>query len=297
MSRLVLGKPARVRRFALVRLPGVRFEAQSLAALWKKCSSESSLLSWVSTGRAQTTQSGYGSPCFAERHWSTNVAIWFRGEFIRGALCLRNSGRAIEIESRSVMTAKKSTMALGQHVYGVGMMTLGLACLAFGDFLPGQTVPDNFPARTVLAYIAGAFMVIAAAAVEWRRTAVWGAAALTGYYAVFVLVLMNGRLLLSNYAAYGTYEGISMQLAIAASGLIVYATAAQLDSKIDPALAARLSRLGQLAFGVCALIWGGAHFVYMNLTAPLVPKWLPPGQLFWGYITGGVASSPPAWRS
>ena len=166
------------------------------------------------------------------------------------------------------------------------MMALGLACLAFGEFDPGQPVPEHFPYRTVLAYVAGAFLVVAAAAVEWRRTAVWGAAALTGYYVVFVLLLMNGRLLLTNYAVYGTYEGIAMQLAIAASGLIVYATAARIDLQIDAALAARLSRLGQLAFGVCSLIWGGAHFIYMNLTAPLVPKWLPPGQVFWGYVTG-----------
>ncbi len=34
------------------------------------------------------------------------------------------------------------------------------------------------------------------------------------------------------------------------------------------------------------MIWGGAHFVYMSLTAPLVPRWLPPGQVFWGYLTG-----------
>jgi uncharacterized membrane protein len=74
-----------------------------------------------------------------------------------------------------------------------------------------------------------------------------------------------------------------MQLAIAASALIVYATTAQ----IDRVLTVRLTRMGQVAFGVCSLIWGGAHFVYMNLTAPLVPKWLPPGQVFWGYLTGG----------
>jgi len=37
---------------------------------------------------------------------------------------------------------------------------------------------------------------------------------------------------------------------------------------------------------VCALLFGGAHFAYMNLTAPLVPKWLPPSQEFWGYATG-----------
>jgi uncharacterized membrane protein len=77
-----------------------------------------------------------------------------------------------------------------------------------------------------------------------------------------------------------------MQLAFAASGLIVFVITAKIDARIDAALAARLSHLGQMTFGVCTLIWGGAHFIYMNLTAPLVPKWLPPGQVFWGYVTG-----------
>jgi uncharacterized membrane protein YphA (DoxX/SURF4 family) len=180
------------------------------------------------------------------------------------------------------MTAGNMTVALGWRVYGLGVMALGLACLAFGAFDPGQPVPANFPARTLLAYACGAFMVVAAAAVEWRRTAPWGAAAVTVYYTFFVVILMNGRLLLRGYAVFGTYENIAEQLAIAAGGLIVYAGAA----RIDAALAARLTRLGRLAFGVCALIFGGAHFVYMNLTAPLVPKWLPPTQEFWGYATG-----------
>jgi uncharacterized membrane protein YphA (DoxX/SURF4 family) len=180
------------------------------------------------------------------------------------------------------MAAEKTTMAFGWRVYGLGVMAVGMACLAFGDFDSGQPVPENFPARTVLAYAAGAFIVVAAAAVEWRRTAVWGAAALTAYYALFDVILMNGRLLLTNYAEYVTYENIAIQLAIAAGGLIVYASTA----RIDASLAARLTRLGRLAFGVCALVFGGAHFVLMNLTAPLVPKWLPPTQEFWGYATG-----------
>jgi uncharacterized membrane protein YphA (DoxX/SURF4 family) len=33
-------------------------------------------------------------------------------------------------------------------------------------------------------------------------------------------------------------------------------------------------------------LFGGAHFAYMNMTAPLVPQWLPPNQVFWGYATG-----------
>jgi hypothetical protein len=180
------------------------------------------------------------------------------------------------------MTAEKTTMAFGWRVYGLGVMALGTACLVFGDFDPGQPVPGNFPSRTALAYAAGAFMLVAAAAVEWRRTAAWGAAALTVYYALLVVILMNGRLLLTRYAAFVTYEDIAMQLSIAAGGLIVYAATAS----IDAALAARLTRLGRLAFGVCALVFGGAHFAYMHHTAELVPKWLPPTQEFWGYATG-----------
>jgi len=173
-------------------------------------------------------------------------------------------------------------MAFGWRVYGLGVMALGIDCLAWGDFVLGQPVPRDFPARTALAYAAGAFMLVAGAAVEWRRTAAWGAAALTAYYALVVVILMNGRVLLAHFAEFVAYSGIAEQLAIAAGGLIVYAG----HAGIDAALAARLTRLGQLAIGICALLFGGAHFVYMNLTAPLVPKWLPPGQEFWGYATG-----------
>ena len=173
-------------------------------------------------------------------------------------------------------------MAVGWRVYGLAVMALGAVCLALGDFDAGQPVPDEFPHRTALAYSAAAFMLIAGAAVAWRRTVVWGAAALVAYYALVVLVLMNGPVVLAHYAEYGTYEGLAEAVAIAAAGLIVFATSA----RIDAVLAARLTRLGQLAFGVCALVFGGAHFVYMNLTAPLVPKWLPPTQVFWGYATG-----------
>jgi len=173
-------------------------------------------------------------------------------------------------------------MAWGWRVYGVGVMALGMVCLAWGDFVLGQPVPKGFPIRTALAYAAGAFLLVAGGAVEWRRTAAWGAAALTAYYALIVVMLMNGRLLLAHYAQFGTYSGIAEQLSIAAGGLIVYASTANLN--VAPAV--RLTRLGRWAFGVCALLFGGAHFVYMNLTAPLVPKWLPPGQEFWGYATG-----------
>ncbi|HEY3777680.1 MAG TPA: hypothetical protein VGL35_06455 [Rhizomicrobium sp.] len=180
------------------------------------------------------------------------------------------------------MTANKTATGFGSHVLGAGVMAMGVVCLVWGKFDPGQAVPGGFPDRAALAYAAAALMLVCGAAVAWRRTATWGAAALTAYYTLIVVILMDGRGVIAHYAEFGSYSNVAEQLAIAAAALIVYAGSA----RIDAAHAARLTRLGLVVFGICAILFGGAHFFYMNLTAPLVPKWLPPGQLFWGYATG-----------
>jgi len=145
------------------------------------------------------------------------------------------------------MTGGKTTMEFGWRVYGLGVMALGIVCLTWGNFDSGQPVPKDFPDRTALAYAAAAFMFVAGAAVEWRRTAAWAAAALSAYYALIVVLLMGGRVVLRHPAEFGAYSGTAEQLAIAAAALIIYAA----NARIDAVLAARLTRVGQVAFGVC----------------------------------------------
>jgi uncharacterized membrane protein len=174
------------------------------------------------------------------------------------------------------------TTGYGWRFYGLGIVALGLVCLAFGDFHPGQPVPKDFPARTALAYLVAVFMLVAGAAIEWRRTRTIAAATLAAYFGIVVVLLLNGRVWLAHIAEFGPYESIAIELAITIGALIVYATTANLDAR----KAARIVRAAQIAFGACLLVFGAAHFVYMNLTAPLVPKWLPPSQEFWGYVTG-----------
>ncbi len=186
------------------------------------------------------------------------------------------------VRRAEVMTKAETTRAFGWRVYGLGVVALGIVCLAWGDFDPGQPVPKGFPDRTILAYAAAVFTLVAGAAVEWRRTAAWGAAVLTVYYALIVVILMNGRVVLAHHAEYGSYSGAAEQLAIAAAGLIVYAA----NANIDAARAARLMRVGQLGFGVCVLLFGGAHFFYLDITISFVPKWLGPTREFWAYATG-----------
>jgi uncharacterized membrane protein YphA (DoxX/SURF4 family) len=190
--------------------------------------------------------------------------------------------RALAIEGERAMTVEKTPIAIGWRVFGLSVAAMGAVNLALGDFDAGQPVPDNFPARPALAYAAALFLLVAGIAIARRRTASWGAAALTAYYTLVVVILMNGAVVLANYGVYGAYSTSAEMLAIAAAGLIVYAA----NASIDAALAKRLTRLAQLTFGVCALLFGGAHFFYLNLTVPLIPKWLPPSREFWAYATG-----------
>ena len=180
------------------------------------------------------------------------------------------------------MTMQAARGNFGWRVYGLGIMALGMLCLAWRVFDPGQPVPKDFPYRTPLACAAAAFLFIAGAAVVWRRTTSRGAAALIAYYGIVVVILMYGRMLVVHHAEFLTYEALAIQVAIATGALMVYAASAD----IDAVLTARLTRLGQLVFALCAVVFGMAHFLYMDLTAPLVPEWLPPTQEFWACATG-----------
>lgn len=176
------------------------------------------------------------------------------------------------------MTREK--LALGWRVWGLGIIAIGLVTLAFGDF--DTPVPKAFPDRILLVYAAGVFLIVMGAAVEWPRFTAWAAAIIAAYYVFVVALLMDGHMVLKYPTNYGAYSGLAEPLAIAMGGLIVFASFAPMDD----ARAARLIRIAQIVFGICAVFFGIAHFVYMNMTAPLVPKWLPPNQVFWGYATG-----------
>lgn len=170
----------------------------------------------------------------------------------------------------------------GWRVFGLGIVAFGIAGFVWGDFISGQPVPKWFPERLALAYAAAAFMLVTGIGLAWRKTVTGAAAAISVYYAFIVVLLMNGNVILKNLTVFGAYSGAAEPVAITAGALIIYAATAD----IDATLAARLTRIAQLAFGVCALLFGAAHFVYMNYTAPMIPTWLPPSQEFWGYATG-----------
>jgi uncharacterized membrane protein len=171
---------------------------------------------------------------------------------------------------------------LSWRVFGLGLVAVSIAGFYWGDFVSGQPVPKWIPDRTALAYAAAVFMLAVGVAVQWRRTVTWATAAIVVYYGIIVLLLMNGPVIFKNYTVYAAYFGVAEPLSFIAAATIIYAATADMDAT----RAAQLTRLARIVFGACAVFYGGAHFFYLNETAPMIPNWLPPNQIFWTYATG-----------
>ena len=101
-----------------------------------------------------------------------------------------------------------ATATFGWRVYGVGVMSLWpSSAWRWETFDPGQPVPEDFPGRAALAHAAALFMLVAGAAIEWRRTARLGRRGLDRLLRAIVVILMNGRVVLAHYAEFGAYSG------------------------------------------------------------------------------------------
>ncbi len=183
---------------------------------------------------------------------------------------------------------------LGIRIYGVGAVALGLVGLVWGDFaLQWQPVAASFPGRTGLAYLFSAALVIAGVGVNYSnpstvrgmaaddatRTAVLGAAALTGLYAV-VVIFMHGPQIFQHVGSFPAWDGAAEQLALLAGGLAAYARLSGANG--------RPRSNAVIIMGVCLLMFGVAHFLYLDFTASMVPAWLPGGQKFWAAATGAA---------
>ena len=47
-----------------------------------------------------------------------------------------------------------------------------------------------------------------------------------------------------------------------------------------------LLRIARILAGASCIVFGLAHFNYIDFTATMVPAWLPPNQTFWAWATG-----------
>jgi hypothetical protein len=168
------------------------------------------------------------------------------------------------------MTVSKIPLNLGRHVFGVAAMAFGLITLAWHDY-NGWHQPRS------LVYAAAVALIFGGAALQFRRTAKAGAGVLGAVFLVFALQCVPG--ILTAPRVYNSWGNFFEQFSLVAGAAIVLA---RLSSAWSPETQ---SRIGCILVGICAASFALEQKSYLSATASLVPKWLPPGQMFWAVAT------------
>jgi uncharacterized membrane protein len=171
---------------------------------------------------------------------------------------------------------------LGARVFGLAAAIMGIAELLWGKFaVDWMPPPATLPGRVALVYAVGVALVAGGVLINIPRFASWGAGILLAVFGIGV-VAFDFTAAAMNPQHFFYFSASAEQLAVTSGALIVFAANAGWNAP----LASNLERAGRILFGLCLFSFGAAHFVYPEFTWPLVPKWLPPGQMFWAYATG-----------
>jgi uncharacterized membrane protein YphA (DoxX/SURF4 family) len=170
---------------------------------------------------------------------------------------------------------------LGRHVYGLAAILFGIVTLVWHDFNNWQQIRalGNVPHREILIYIAAAIEIFGGLAIQLTRTARAGALALGSLYLIFALLWVPH--IVAEPRVFDRWGNFFEQFSLVSGALIVYGSFSQRDSQ-RPSTAARL---GYIFFGICVVSFTLEQLVYLSGTASFVPKWIPPGQVFWAIVT------------
>jgi len=159
---------------------------------------------------------------------------------------------------------------LGNHVFGVAALAFGLITLAWHDY------NDWHPPRYIV-YAAAAALIFGGAAIQFRRTAKTGAAVLGAVYLVFTLQCVPR--IVATPRIYNSWGNFFEQFSLVTGAAILYARLSSAWSRET------LSRIGRVLVGICIASFTLEQAIYLDATAHLVPKWLPPSQMFWAVAT------------
>ncbi len=165
--------------------------------------------------------------------------------------------------------------------FALGIVWLGVIGVAVRDFSAvWGPLPKDMPGQTALALIYGLVAIVAGVALLFRRTAAAAAVTIFAYVGLWWLVYMVPPVIRAPLTEM-TWLDAGMHGMLLAGAWTLYAELAGHGFLGD----AKGMTTARVFFGLCLIPTGLSHFFYTNLTAPLIPAWIP-FHLALAYVTG-----------
>lgn len=172
------------------------------------------------------------------------------------------------------------TAPYGRIVFGASAVLFGVIALMWHDADTWQNLRQIW--TLPLGSIVGASLMIAQIAgglgMQYPRTARPASATLSVVYTFFSLACIPS--IIAAPTVYDQYGSFFEQFCLFCGAIALYAA-----TEGTAARAMALSRLARLGLGVCAISFALDQVFYLRVTAELVPKWIPPNQIFWATLT------------
>lgn len=179
--------------------------------------------------------------------------------------------------------------SVGHGIFAATMIALGIVGLIAGAFVGvWGGVPEHLPGRETLAYVCAAVALACGLGLLWRPTAAFAARALLVYLVLWLLVFKVHFILRAPLEEV-SYQTNGETAVIVAGAWVLYTRfASDWDRRwLGFATGDNGVRIARLLYAFGMIAFGLSHFVYVQMTAPLVPDWLP-WHVGWAYFTGGA---------
>lgn len=170
-------------------------------------------------------------------------------------------------------------LRVGHHLFGAAAIAFGLIGLWWHDFNTWQQINalGNVPHREVFACTVAVFEIVGGIALQWRKTVRAGAIVLGVVYLTFASLWIP--FIVATPLVYDRWGNFFEQFSLVSGALIVFA------STVGDDRSAAIAKMGYIFFGVCVVSFTLEQLIYLAGTASFVPKWIPPGQMFWAVTT------------
>lgn len=176
----------------------------------------------------------------------------------------------------------------GHAAFAAMMIAFGVQGFVKGGFsVIWQGVPDGLPGSAALAYLCAAVSLASGIGLLFRRTAAYAAGALLTLNILWFLAWRVRGLIVASLVE-GTWSSGETLVMTAGAWVLFVWFATDWDRRHFPwATGQRGLRIARVLYGVGLIPFGYAHFAYIQVTADLVPGWIP-WHLGWAWLTGAT---------